>query len=205
MDENLHDESFNNEQEVKEFTNILKENQFPKEFPTLNQEELASMPADQREKVLMDAYQKAAKVYEEGKQIYDKTFELWGKYKDRFKKGSAKIEKKLDEKTVEITELVKNHVSSHLQRETFFNGTKDAQEFRPEIEKVAEDRGLSVEDAYKLVMFDKINDSGYQAKQRAGATEIHGKHISSKEQTWPYRDLFAKRPKFLQALNKDKD
>jgi hypothetical protein len=32
-------------------------------------------------------------------------------------------------------------------------------------------------------MFDKINDSGYQAKQRAGATEIHGKHISSKEQT----------------------
>jgi len=76
MEDNLHDDSFNNEQEVKEFTNILKENQFPKEFPTLNQEELASMPADQREKVIMEAYQKAAKVYEEGKQIYDKTFEL---------------------------------------------------------------------------------------------------------------------------------
>jgi nitroimidazol reductase NimA-like FMN-containing flavoprotein (pyridoxamine 5'-phosphate oxidase superfamily) len=89
------------------------------------------------------------------------------KYKSRFVKGKLKVNDTLERKDKEWESKVDEVVSKKLEETTFFTSNPEAAEHKEDIYKIAKEKNLSLHEAYKVVMFDKISDPAYQARLRA--------------------------------------
>lgn len=133
---------------------------------------------------------KLARIEQEKEELLEKNKNLYQKIKDWYKKGN-KIKESVKEWFVskdEVKNLIKEVQKESQQENDFVTKYDDAKDFLPEIRKVMDEDGISIDKAYALIKGKMMYDDGYKNQMMQSRTWNHGS--ITKNTTGTFRHIF---------------